>query len=537
MQQQKDKKVVISDINDLSRIFVKTLRELSAEGESLTLGKLSEKLERSRAISDLIEMATRSGESIAKPMLEDEIKKLKKHIIEKNEERSKAANLLKNAGVDLDMEKDFNKRLVLALLRLSRAPGNEPCFPLFDEYRTLMMEDEDLEQRERVLSEIKKTQYKISVAGTAEGKAKQKAPKFSLFSKRGKDDTLNQLKKESMHALKELRVILGIEHSAELERTRNRIDESDDFEYILSLKTDVTKVIKSVTDSLDDEKEKIMQFIQELGERLAEMEKSVTASSAANQKNQKDDLSFHDNLESDIKNMSDTIQKGENLEDLKSDFVSRMEHITSALTNKREEYVIRIENTEKDSEQLVQHFKKVIKNLEDQNKVLGEQSSKDPLTGIFNRRVFNEHMTIEFERYRRYKASFSIIFFDIDHFKDVNDKYGHDAGDRVLKGIAKSTLEILRSADVFARYGGEEFAVILFETDIKQAVAVAEKLHEMINETEFDYEGLVVPITVSIGVTEVCKSDPDPETVVKRADKLMYRAKQAGRNKVVSDKK
>ena len=536
MPQQKDKKIAIRDINDLFRIFIKILKELSAEGKSLNLGMLSDKLENSREISDLIEMAARSGESIAKPMLADEIKKLKKQIKEKNEERSKAAILLKNAKVNLDKEKYFNKRLVLALLQLSRTPGNEPCFPLLDEYKTLMMEDEDLEQRERVLSEIN-IKYKISVAENAEGKNNNKAPKLSPFSKRGSDDTLNQFKKEIIQAVKELRVIFGIEHSAELERIRNRIDESDDLEYILSLKTDVLKVIKNVTDSSDDEKEKIMQFIKELVERRAEMEKNLVASSTANQKNQKDDLSFHDNLESDIKNMGDTIQKSEKLDDLKSDFVSRFEHITSALANKREEYVIRIENTEKDNEQMILHFKKVIKNLEDQNKVLGEQSSKDPLTGIFNRRIFNEHLTIDFERFRRYKTPFSIIFFDIDRFKDVNDKYGHDAGDRVLKGIAKSSLEVLRSADVLARYGGEEFTVILFETEIKRAVAVAEKLREVIKETEFDYQGRVVPITVSIGVTEVCESDPDPETVVKRADKLMYRAKQAGRDKVASDKK
>lgn len=537
MQQQKDKKIVIRDINDLSRIFVKTLRELSAEGESLTIGKLSEKLERSREISDLIEMATRSGESIAKPMLEDEITKLKKQIKEKKEERSKTANLLKNAAVDLDMEKDFNKRLVLALLRLSRTPGNEPCFPLFDEYKNLMMEDEDLEQRERVLSEIKKVLYKISVAETREGKAKQKAPKFSLFSKRDSDDTLNQLKKESIQAVKELRVILGIEHSAELERTRNRINESDNLEYILSLKTDVMKVIKNVTDSLDDEKEKITQFIQELGERLVVLEKNLTESTAANKKNHKDDLSFHKNLESNIKTMSNTVQKSDNFEELKLTVVSRLENITSALKNKREEYVIRIENTEKNHDHLVQHFKKVIKDLEDKNKVLGEQSSKDPLTGIFNRRVFNEHITIEFDRFRRYKTPFSVIFFDIDHFKNVNDKYGHDVGDRVLIGIAKSTRKVLRTTDIFARYGGEEFTVILFETDLKHAVTVAKKLHVMIQETEFDYEDQVVPVTISIGVTEARESDTDSEDVVNRADKLMYQAKQAGRNRVVSDKK
>jgi len=110
-----------------------------------------------------------------------------------------------------------------------------------------------------------------------------------------------------------------------------------------------------------------------------------------------------------------------------------------------------------------------------------------------------------------------------------------EAGDRALKGITASAGQALRKPDVLARYGGEEFVVILPETDIKHGVNVAKKLHKLIEKTVFDYEGQNVSITISVGITEVCETDLKPDSVVKRADKLMYCAKEKGRNRVVSD--
>jgi diguanylate cyclase len=213
----------------------------------------------------------------------------------------------------------------------------------------------------------------------------------------------------------------------------------------------------------------------------------------------------------------------------------KLEEVQNSLKDKRKEFTLRLEMALEESEKLRQSFENVIDSVKEKNRVLEEQSKVDPLTGIHNRRVFEESIEAELQRFIRYNQPFSLIFFDIDRFKDINDNYGHDAGDRVLKAIAKRVNEMIRKPDIFARYGGEEFVIILPEITIEHGVTVSEKLRKEIENAVFEYEGERVPITISIGITEVNESDKQYESIVSRADSYMYQAKEKGRNKVVSD--
>ncbi len=159
---------------------------------------------------------------------------------------------------------------------------------------------------------------------------------------------------------------------------------------------------------------------------------------------------------------------------------------------------------------------------------LKRQALKDFLTGLFNRRYFDEILRWEIEFSKRYKHPLSIILFDIDDFKCINDKYGHQFGDQVLKVIAELTKKHIRSSDVPARYGGEEFIILLPETDLKGAVKVAEKLRHIIETSPIDG----VKITASFGVTELLDGDT-LDSLIERADKALYQAKRQGKNKVV----
>jgi len=152
----------------------------------------------------------------------------------------------------------------------------------------------------------------------------------------------------------------------------------------------------------------------------------------------------------------------------------------------------------------------------------------DDLTGIYNRGFFNKTLTDEIERVKRYDEKFSMILFDIDHFKKVNDTYGHDVGDYVLKEISKAVNDSKRNTDKFFRVGGEEFALLLFNTDLKNAVLVAYKLREKIENLSLDKVGKV---TVSAGVAQ-CKNDDNFESLYKKADEALYKAKNNGRNRV-----
>jgi diguanylate cyclase (GGDEF)-like protein/PAS domain S-box-containing protein len=156
----------------------------------------------------------------------------------------------------------------------------------------------------------------------------------------------------------------------------------------------------------------------------------------------------------------------------------------------------------------------------------------DSLTGLYNRRFFFAFAENEIERTKRYNKNLSIIMVDIDHFKDVNDRFGHLIGDQVLKEISDICLSILRKVDVMCRYGGEEFVVLLPETEESDAAHAAERMCTAISTSRLKTEKGNVSVTVSIGVTELDKSHGTLEKLLATADKALYTAKEAGRNRV-----
>jgi diguanylate cyclase (GGDEF)-like protein len=157
----------------------------------------------------------------------------------------------------------------------------------------------------------------------------------------------------------------------------------------------------------------------------------------------------------------------------------------------------------------------------------------DALTQIFNRRYFNEALEREFNRSKRYGRALSLIAFDIDHFKRVNDTHGHLAGDNMLRQIASAVKPRLRREDIFARTGGEEFGVLLPEIALEGARTTAEKVRRIVEASPLRYEQALVPCTVSAGVATLGEGDASPEDLYRRADERLYEAKQGGRNRVV----
>jgi diguanylate cyclase (GGDEF)-like protein len=156
----------------------------------------------------------------------------------------------------------------------------------------------------------------------------------------------------------------------------------------------------------------------------------------------------------------------------------------------------------------------------------------DPLTGIPNRRHFFEMAEIEWARHERYQRPLSLIMLDIDGFKLVNDTYGHAAGDRVLAAISLVCSSVRRHSDTTARIGGEEFAVLLPETTLPQAHAVAERLVRTIAAESINFDSAEIRVTVSGGVAEAGNRTSDFAELMRQADKALYRAKETGRNQV-----
>jgi diguanylate cyclase (GGDEF)-like protein len=165
---------------------------------------------------------------------------------------------------------------------------------------------------------------------------------------------------------------------------------------------------------------------------------------------------------------------------------------------------------------------------------LRERAERDALTGLPNRGAFDEKMREEIALFRRYHRPVSVIVIDVDHFKTVNDTYGHDAGDVVLRQVARILAASIRETDFAARLGGEEFAVILPETELSQAVDTADRIRVAVERGSIEYEGQTLSVRASAGVSACPTVVRDPATLLTSADTALYASKQGGRNRVTA---
>ena len=165
------------------------------------------------------------------------------------------------------------------------------------------------------------------------------------------------------------------------------------------------------------------------------------------------------------------------------------------------------------------------------HKEIQEMAITDPLTNIFNRRGLDRWGQYEIERAKRFSSPLSAIYFDLDHFKDINDTHGHDVGDHILQQVVRCSQNVVRKIDIFSRIGGEEFLIILPETPLPIAVQVAERLRETVAGCEIKINSHQIKITISLGIVELSDKISDLPDLINAADKYMYKSKQTGRNR------
>ncbi len=178
-------------------------------------------------------------------------------------------------------------------------------------------------------------------------------------------------------------------------------------------------------------------------------------------------------------------------------------------------------------------FNEMVGKLKLSQKKLEQLATTDPLTGLNNRKRVISILRDVYKYYRRYATEFSVLMLDVDHFKVINDTYGHQAGDTVLKQVAELLNENLRNVDSAGRYGGEEFLVILAESGMQESIQAAERIRKAVARHIFIHEDQKIQIHISIGIGRIRQQDGDEQRVVRRADMALYRAKNEGRNRVV----
>jgi diguanylate cyclase len=344
-----------------------------------------------------------------------------------------------------------------------------------------------------------------------------------------------RLKATYREIINELRLNLdpiALEQLRTIEKSLKEASNSDDF---FSVRKSILNLIKAYISRISKEREEAASFIREIGERLIEVEGHMINSLTFAKDAHKVSSSFTDTLEGQLVEFKQTTDISRDLSELKTAVATRLSSIKTVLESKRQDDSVRLQQADQQMQQLQQNLSEMKGEIQaawQRAKSLEHELMIDPLTGIYNRRAYDRRIFEETQRYQRYQRAFSLLIFDVDHFKRVNDLYGHSVGDMCLKEIVHRIKPVLRKSDFIARYGGEEFAVIVPETRSEGAMDVAEKLRQTIEATKFIYKADSVAITVSVGVTEIMPADKTQEDIFTRADRALYSAKQSGRNRV-----
>lgn len=225
----------------------------------------------------------------------------------------------------------------------------------------------------------------------------------------------------------------------------------------------------------------------------------------------------------------------------KESFKNKLAIANKATLSAENSYQTLLEQQQENQDQLEERVQErtlelniALQELEEANHELEQKNTLDELTGLFNRRFYDQKILAEYRRSRRNLTPLSLIIIDIDHFKVVNDSYGHLAGDQCLVWLSNHLKQSLkRGSDMAFRYGGEEFCVILPDTDANGAMTIAEALRKNIEKQSCSYNDIEISLTISSGIfTYLQQKDVNPEQIFTRADKALYDAKNNGRNQI-----
>jgi diguanylate cyclase len=318
---------------------------------------------------------------------------------------------------------------------------------------------------------------------------------------------------------------------------RRQIEKGVDEEDLPTIIDEIADIISMLGSQVLAEKREYETFLKSLTTRLNELDEQIHIGTNEGNKSFKDRHQIGHTVEQEVKGLIVHVQGADNLDKLKLTVNQRLDLLNQQFDSYRQSDQAQFRQSQKQ----VQTLKQRIHLMEQESVELRQsamrsrdQALKDPLTGIWNRQALNELLEKEYTRWQRYQKPLSIILWDIDFFKKINDQYGHDAGDKVLKTIAQIFTSQTRDADFISRYGGEEFMGVFPETQLDNAVTLANKIREKIAHSKFHYEGDAVAITASAGLA--CFKDGDTiEQVFKRADKALYKAKENGRNRCEID--
>ena len=297
----------------------------------------------------------------------------------------------------------------------------------------------------------------------------------------------------------------------------------------------LNEIVESISDSLkrlDREKRELEDFIVNVTTQLGEITQVISADQQDHSADHADAKSLQDFVHEGMSLIQKNFHAASDLQQLKTEISKNIDDIRGGVGDFVERFNQRHEATEERNQKLAQQISQMEQETQELQIMLQENRTKlmyDALTGVYSRMAYDERIVQEVSRWSRYQNPFSYVILDIDHFKRINDTYGHNAGDKALKIVAQLMQSYLRQSDYVFRIGGEEFVLMLSSTDVDSAATMVENLRRGIADSSFHFKGEPITLTLSAGITETREGD-NIESIYERADQALYRAKNSGRN-------
>lgn len=301
------------------------------------------------------------------------------------------------------------------------------------------------------------------------------------------------------------------------------------------LRDALNEIVDLVIAAVSRGRSEFEDFLKRLDERLAALKANCEAQVEAGADRRSATDALDEALNSQLKDIGSAVSQATSLDQLKASVTRNIQSISDSFRKYRDEERSRetvLEEKLAAMQEKLAGMEAYSEQVQEQLRTERSRALTDVLTQLPNREAWQQRLELEFDRWRRYAHPITLAVLDIDHFKKVNDSFGHKAGDRVIQLVAKALCDRLRSTDFVARYGGEEFVILLPETDADVAYKVIEDLRLHIASLPFHFQNQPVTITISAGVAPF-ESAENPEALFDVGDKALYRAKNQGRNRVV----
>ena len=321
------------------------------------------------------------------------------------------------------------------------------------------------------------------------------------------------------------------------DKLNTSLNEANDVNALRVITDDIKNALTAVLNDRNKKIKELSTFLGSVARRLDGLQSHLKEEKSDRKSSSDDRGDLSQLVGNNLKQIRESVAEAESIDELQKEIDSSLDEVDSKVTTFVEAESQRADKAEQSSAALEKQLQKLqtkTTQLRQSLEAARTDAIVDPLTGVSNRRAYDERFQIEYSRWKRNHDPLTLAIIDIDHFKNINDTFGHPVGDKVLRVVAGRIQQQVRESDFFGRIGGEEFAFILVNSDIENAMEKVETLRKSVEDCNFRIKKKKFQVTISIGLATF-KSKDTIETIYSRADEALIKAKQTGRNKTVSE--